>query len=61
MRSYNFTANADCIIKGYVAAENEEEAIEKIRRLDTDDISDIDYMEPVSNIKITSYDELEEE
>lgn len=37
---YNFKAKAGCFIKGYVVADSKEEAIQKIKNGDVDDITD---------------------
>ena len=59
MRSYNFTADAVSRIRGYVEADNEEEAKRLIKEMLWDDLFDEDLDEPISNIKITGYDDLD--
>lgn len=59
MRSYNFTADMVAHVNGYVVAKSEEEAIKKIQHSDWTEIFDDTLDEPVSNIKITGYDDLD--
>lgn len=59
MKSYIFTAMAECRLKGYVIADSEENAIKKIRSLDVEDIFDYDYEEPVYDIKITNEEDID--
>ena len=63
MRSYNFKATVQTKVHGYVAAESEEEAIEKIKNCDfdadSDDILDEESFGEYYDIEITGYDEWE--
>lgn len=57
MRTYDFTADMVAHVKGYVEASSEEEAIKLINACDYNDIIDEDLEEPISNIKITGYED----
>lgn len=59
MKSYNFEAKAEARIRGYVEAENEEEAKRLIRDGLWDDVIDESVDEPIWDVKITGYDNID--
>lgn len=59
MKSYDFEGKAEYIIRGYVAANSEEEARKKIMVGDFDDLLDEDLQEPIYEVKITGCDTLD--
>lgn len=59
MKSYDFEARAEYIIRGYVAANSEEEARKKIMAGDFDDLLDEDLQEPIYKVEITGCDDLD--
>lgn len=59
MKCYMFTANVITTVNGYVHAESEEEALEKIKNGNVDDIIDEDMGNDYSDIDI--YDEDDEQ
>lgn len=58
-KSYNFKADVDCHIEGYVVANSEKEAIKKIRSWDWIDLLDETIDDPIRDIKIISEEELD--